>query len=73
MANPKGCYTRKRRDCNRWELQVYDKSYGRFYGGLFESKEAAIREFGRYWNVKVRSGVKTEDVHAGVVNTTAGG
>lgn len=37
---------------NKFVLIILDKNYGRFYGGLFETKDAAEREYREKWNVQ---------------------
>lgn len=47
--NPKGYTIRKRRDCARYELIVRDKAFGRYYGGLHTSLQAAEDHYRQAW------------------------
>lgn len=54
---PKRYTVRKRKDCNRYELQVRDSKppngFGLRYGGLFKSREAALESARKDWGLDV--------------------
>lgn len=57
MKEPKRVTIRKRKDCDRWELQIRDRKppegMGLRYGGLFKSREAALESARKDWGLDV--------------------
>jgi hypothetical protein len=52
--NPKYYSVRKRKDCDRWELQINDiKGLGILYGGLYKTKADALEAARDKWGLNV--------------------
>lgn len=51
IGKKNGCYIRRRKDCDRYELTVYEK-HTWFYGGLHNTEEKAREAYYKNWNVR---------------------